>query len=107
MAERSGLELLLDGITAFTAPDSVEVARALAKTKGRLALPNLEKLSPKTLAALIAKGDVAIPLIETLEIISEPDGSATEDFVVPEEFAERQERRERQELQQRQLPRKR
>lgn len=95
LAERPGLELLLDGITGFTAPESVEVAKALAKTKGRLALPNLKKLSPKTLAALIAKEDVQIPLIETLEFIPEPDGSGTDDFVVPPEFERRQKEQQR------------
>ena len=31
-------------------------------------------------------------LIETLELIPEPDGSPTEDFVIPEGFRERQQR---------------
>jgi hypothetical protein len=66
------------------------VAKALATRKGPLALPNLKKISPKTLSALIEKEDVDIPLIETLELIQEPDGSATEDFVVPEGFQARQ-----------------
>jgi hypothetical protein len=70
--------------------DSVAVAKALATRKGPLALPNLKKISPKTLSALIEKEDVDIPLIETLELIQEPDGSATEDFVVPEGFQARQ-----------------
>ena len=30
------------------------------------------------------KEDVEIPLVETLELIPEPDGSTTEDFVIPE-----------------------
>jgi hypothetical protein len=80
-------------LTAFSAPDSVAVAKALATRKGQLALPNLRKISPKTLTALLEKQDVEIPLIETLELIPEPDGSTTEDFVIPEDFAERQKRR--------------
>jgi hypothetical protein len=80
----------LPGVTAFTDADSVAVAKALAKRKGRLALPNLKKISPKTLSALIEKEDVDIPPLETLELIQEPDGSATEDFVVPEGFQARQ-----------------
>jgi hypothetical protein len=80
----------LPGITAFTAPDSVAVAAALATAKGRLSLPNLKKISPKTLSALIAKEDVQIPLIETLELIPEPDGSESDDFVIPKTFQERQ-----------------
>jgi len=80
----------LSAITAFDSPDSVAVAKALAALKGPLALPNLEKISPQTLAALIKKEDVEIPLIETLEIIPEPDGSPTDDFVIPKDFKERQ-----------------
>lgn len=76
----------LPTVTAFDSPDSVAVAEALAIRKGPLKLPNLKKISPKTLSALIEKEDVEIPLIETLELIPEPDGSVTEDFVIPEDF---------------------
>jgi hypothetical protein len=84
----------LSSIVAFESPDSVEIAAALATRKGPLRLPNLKKISPKTLAALIAKEDVKIPLIETLELIPEPDGSPTEDFVIPKGFETRQKRRQ-------------
>ena len=73
-------------VTAFDSPDSVDVARALATQKGPLSLPNLKKISPKTLSALIEKEDISIPLIENLELIPEPDGSTTEDFVIPDGF---------------------
>ena len=76
----------LPRITAFESPDSVEIAAALAKRKGPLLLRSLTKISPKTLTALIEKEDVEIPLIETLELIQEPDGSLTEDFVIPKGF---------------------
>jgi len=76
----------LSAVTALDTPDSVAIAKALATRKGPLKLPNLKKILPKTLSALIAKEDVAIPLIETLELIQEPDGSVTEDFVIPEGF---------------------
>ena len=82
----------LPGVTEFIAADSVAVAAALAKRPGVLALPNLKKISPKTLSALIEKQDVEIPRIETLELIPEPDGSPTDDFVVPEGFQDRQRR---------------
>jgi hypothetical protein len=82
----------LPGLTAFESPDSVAVAAALAARAGGLALPNLEKISPKTLTALIGKEDIEIPLIETLELIPEPDGSPADDFVIPEWLDERQER---------------
>ena len=80
----------LPALTAFDMPDSVATAQALATRKGPLALPNLKKISPKTLTALIEKRDVQIPLLETLELIQEPDGSLTEDFVIPEWLEVRQ-----------------
>lgn len=73
----------LDGITAFDSPDSVAVARVLASTKGQLVLPNLKRISPKTLAALLDKEDIVIPRIETLEIIPEPDGGPSDDGAAP------------------------
>jgi hypothetical protein len=82
----------LPGVTAFTAADSVAVAKALANRQGPLALPNLRKISPRTLSALIEKEDVDIPLIEALELIQEPDGSPTDDFVVPERFQSKEKR---------------
>ena len=53
---------------------------------------NLAKFSPKTLSALIANEDLVIPLIETLELIQELDGSEIDDFVIPKGFQERQRR---------------
>jgi hypothetical protein len=76
----------LSAVTALESPDSVAIAKALATAKGPLVLSNLKKISPKTLSALIEKEDIDIPLIETLELIPEPDGSPTEDFVIPEAF---------------------
>ena len=80
----------LSRVIAIDSTDSVAVAQALARRQGPVKLPNLKKISPKTLAALIQKEDVEIPLIETLELIPEPDGSVTDDFVIPEGFRERQ-----------------
>ena len=80
-------------VTTLDSPDAVAIAQALARLHGRLALPNLKKISPKTLTALLEKEDVEIPLIETLELIQEPDGSTTGDFVIPERF--QQQRRTR------------
>jgi hypothetical protein len=77
-------------ITAFDTPDSVAIAQVLSTRKGPLTLRNLKKISPKTLSALIEKRDVQIPIIETLELIQEPDGSVTEDFVIPGWLEERQ-----------------
>lgn len=83
----------LPKLTSLDSPDSVAIATALATRPGRLALPGLEKLSPLTLSALIAKPDIEIPLIETLQFIPEPDGRATDDFVIPQWLEERQKKR--------------
>jgi hypothetical protein len=82
----------LNDVTTLDSPDSVAIAKVLATRKGPLSLPNLKKLSPKTLSALLEKEDIEIPLIETLELIPEPDGSPTEDFVIPEGFQQQQKR---------------
>jgi hypothetical protein len=94
LAESKAWDGQLPRITAFESPDSVEIATALAKRKGPLSLRSLTKISPKTLTALIEKEDVEIPLIETLELIQEPDGSPTEDFVIPKGFQARQKARQ-------------
>jgi hypothetical protein len=73
-------------LTALESPDSVEIAKALASRTGPLLLPNLKKISPKTLTALLQKADVEIPPIESLELIPEPDGSPTDEFVIPGDF---------------------
>jgi hypothetical protein len=86
---------MLSDITAFESPDSVAIARAFAAVKGPLALPNLKRISPKTLMALIEKKEVVIPPLETLELIPEPDGSPTEDFIVPEGFQSRKREQQR------------
>jgi len=83
---------LLPRVTALDSPDAVAVAEALATKNGPLNLPSLRKISPKTLTALIQKGDVEIPLIETLELIPEPDGGPTDDFLIPEGFQQRPKR---------------
>jgi hypothetical protein len=46
----------LSGITALDSPDSVAIAKALAATKRPLFLPNLKKISPKTLTPAPAGG---------------------------------------------------
>ena len=79
---------LLTGLTALESPDSVEIAKALAAREGPLPLPKLKRISPKTLTALLQKADVKIPPLATLELIPEPDGSPTEDFVIPEGYQE-------------------
>ncbi len=85
----------LPALTTFAGPDAVAIAAALARRQGPLALPNLKRVSPKTLAALLAKEDVEIPLIEMLQLIPEPDGGENDDLVVPEAVLKRQARQRR------------
>jgi hypothetical protein len=100
----AGPGITLAGVAALDTREAEQIAKILATVKGPLSLPSLKNISPKTLSALLAKEDVTIPLIETLEIISEPDGSATEDFVLPPEFENRQDKQRReQRREQRQL----
>ena len=77
-------------ITALDTPDAEQVARYLAGCEGQLLLPQLEKISPKALNALLAKQDIILPPIDSLELIPEPDGSPTVKVVIPEGFEERQ-----------------
>jgi hypothetical protein len=82
--------LELGGITALDSPDAIVIAEALAASRNAVDLPNLEKVSPKTLMALVRNDSVLIPPVGTLELIPEPDGSLTEDCVMPQRFEERQ-----------------
>ena len=43
----------------------------------------------KSLTALIEKGNIELPPIEFIELIQEPDGGPTDDFVIPGDFPER------------------
>jgi hypothetical protein len=73
----------LAGVTDLDSPDAIAIARALAGSKGTLRLPDLKRISRKTLRVLVEKPDVEIPPIKTLDWIPEPDGS-DDDFVIPE-----------------------
>lgn len=84
--------IALRGVTSFEMPDAVEIARILATSKAPLALPHLKRISSRTLSALLEREDISIPRIESLQLIPEPDGSPTDDFVIPEEFQLRQNR---------------
>jgi len=88
-AGRLGKTCVLPGIIGLETPDAVEIAKILAGSPGSLSIPNLKRASPRTLTALIARGNIELPPFEFLELIREPDGSFTDDFVVPEDFPAR------------------
>jgi len=94
---KSGSGHELYQVQALDGRDAVEIARILTTCEGPLSLPNLKRISPRTLSALIEKNDVEIPLVETLELIPEPDGSPNDDFVVPAWLEQRERERQRQE----------
>ena len=93
-AGRLGKTCVLPKITGFETPDAVEVAEILAAATGSLSIPNLKRVSPRTLTALIEKGNIELPPIEFIELIQEPDGSPTDDFMVPKGFQLRQKARQ-------------
>jgi len=88
-AGRLGKTCVLPGITGFETPAAVEIANTLAASTGLLSIPNLKRVSPKSLTALIEKGNIELPPIESIELIQEPDGGPTDDFVIPGNFPER------------------
>ena len=88
-AARLGKTCVLPGITGFETPAAVEIATTLAASPGLLSIPNLKRVSPRTLTALIEKGNIELPPIELLELTLEPDGSFNDDFVIPENYPAR------------------
>ena len=81
VAEFEDLELA--NLTALDGPQAAAIAGVLARTRGSLALPALEKIAPQALAALCTKQDVSLPDTEGLELLREPDARWTDDIVVP------------------------
>ena len=88
-AGRLGKTCVLPGITGFETPAAVEIANTLAASTGLLSIPNLKRVSPRSLTALIEKGNIELPPIESIELIQEPEGGPTDDFVIPDNFPER------------------
>jgi hypothetical protein len=81
VAEFEDLELA--NLTALDGPQAAAIAAVLARTRGSLALPSLEKITPRALAALLAKKDVSLPDTEGLELLREPGVGWTDDVVMP------------------------
>ena len=81
VAEFDDLEFA--NLTALDGPQAAAIAAVLARTRGSLALPSLEKITPQALAALFTKQDVLLPDTEGLELLREPDARWTDDIVVP------------------------
>ena len=91
-APRLGKTCVLPGITGFETPEAVPIPTILAASPGTFPIPNLGRISSRTLTALIRTGNIELPPIEVIELIAEPDGGFTDDFVVPKEFPTRKRR---------------
>jgi len=82
VAEFEDLELA--NLTSLEGPEAAAIAAVLARTRGSLSLPALEKITPRALTALLTKKDVALPDTESLTLTREPGVGWTDDIVVPE-----------------------
>jgi hypothetical protein len=91
-ASRLGKTCSVPGITGFETPEAVEIATILAASPGAFSIPNLERISPRTLTALVKNGNVELPPIDVIDLIPEAEGGFKDDFVVPEDFPARKRR---------------
>lgn len=66
-----------------------EVCHEPTRPSSAARAPGAARDRENTLSALVEKQDIDIPLLESLELIAEPDGS-TEDFIIPDWLEERQ-----------------
>jgi len=89
---RLGKTCVVPGITGLETLEAVEIATILAASRGSFSIPNLERISPRTLAALIRTGNVELPPIDVIDLIPDAEGGFTDDFVVPEDFPTRKRR---------------
>ena len=76
---RNGEEFEFAGVETL---DSAEVARVLATTQQRIALPRLRKVTPAAVFSLRKNPLVEMPANEALEFLPNADGT-TDDFVSP------------------------
>lgn len=68
---RSDHRPTLHYLTALDSPDAEAIARMLASSKARLAIPKLKRITPQALKALTANGNVDVPPRESLELVGE------------------------------------
>lgn len=86
LATYAGPKLSLRGLKTLSTGAAEQLAKANSWDRQLL---SLRRVSPKTLTALIEKGNIDLPPVESLELIEEPDGNFTDDFVIPENFPTR------------------
>jgi hypothetical protein len=78
-------DLELVGLTALDGPDAAAIARVLARTRGSLSLPALERITPRALELVLTKQGVELPAVEGLELAREAGVGWTDDIVIPGE----------------------
>jgi hypothetical protein len=78
-------DLELANLAALEGPDAAAIARLLAGCRGTLALPALERITPRALEALLEKAGVEMPAVEDLELVPDPGAGVSDDFVDPRE----------------------
>ena len=76
-------DLELANLTDLDGPQAAAIAGVLARTRGSLTLPALERISPRALETLLTKKDVMLPEIDSLTLTREPDAAWNDDIVVP------------------------
>lgn len=64
--------------------DAIEIAQELAKTKGRVAMPSLARVSARTYLTLVQNPRVELPPVEAITFIPEPDGRPADMRVIRE-----------------------
>jgi len=69
-------DIVLANVASLDGPEAEAIARALAATRGGLALPVLARITPRALEALQAKPGVELPPVEDLELLPEPAAPA-------------------------------
>jgi len=57
----------------------------LARTRGSLSLPALERITPRALELVLTKQGVELPAVEGLELAREAGVGWTDDIVIPGE----------------------
>jgi hypothetical protein len=73
----------LHGVTSLTGRDAPDIARILVRARGTLALPSLERVSPRALEILLARPGVQLPDLADVTIVRDPSQLGHDDFIEP------------------------
>jgi hypothetical protein len=73
----------LHSVTTLTGPDAADIARILVQARGTLALPSLERISPRALEILLGRPSVQLPDLADVQVVRNSGQFAHDDFVEP------------------------